>query len=122
MARPEDYRGECSLCGGIFTARDLDKIYIRRGTYGRLATVAATCQNCTARLADYLGQELPDLDAQHFRRGPGSYCPACMTVVSQRDRFCRHCGEKLEDNPWADEDAWRTRVLGQPYRREEEAR
>ena len=101
MARPEDYRNDCALCGQTFTARDLDKVYVRRGTYGRLVTIACLCQNCTARLADYLGHELPDLDAPPARRPMPSYCPDCMTTVSRYDHFCKYCGEKLDRNPWA---------------------
>ena len=101
MAKPEYYRGECALCGGLFTARDLDKVYVRRGTYGRLMTIACLCQNCTARLADYLGRELPDLHAPYARRPMPSFCPNCTATVSKNDIFCRRCGEKLEGNPWA---------------------
>ena len=102
MAAPEYYRGECALCGGLFTARDLDKIYVRRGTYGRITTVASLCRNCTARLADYLGRELPDLDAPARRRALGAFCPKCCTIVSKYDRYCKACGEKLKGNPWAE--------------------
>lgn len=101
MARPEYYRSCCALCGRGFTARDLDKVYVRRGTYGRLVTMACLCQNCTARMADYLCIELPDLDAPCARRPLPSYCPNCMTRVSKYDCFCKNCGEKLEHNPWA---------------------
>ena len=55
------FRGYCVLCGAGGPKRDFDCIMIRRGSYGNPKKLAYTCRDCSLKLADYLGVELPEM-------------------------------------------------------------
>ena len=53
------FRGYCVLCGAGHAKREMDKIIVVRGSYGKPKTIAYTCANCSPRIAEWLGVEFP---------------------------------------------------------------
>lgn len=74
------FRGYCVLCGVGGPKRDFDRIMIRNGRYGSPKQMAYTCRECSSKVADFLGVELPDVDHTESRKPYqySRYCPACQ--------------------------------------------
>ena len=93
------FRGYCVLCGTGFSKRELDRVYISNGRYGPHRLMAYICRDCSSKVADYLGVELPDVDGETQKRKLYEYtfCPKCWAQVKKTDRYCRYCGNRLEE-------------------------
>lgn len=97
------FRGYCVLCGNGYAKRELDRILCRNGSYGSPKTMAYVCRSCMTSVADFLGVELPDMDATEHRQYSGVLCPKCMTYCGSSDRYCRKCGinlKKAKEEPY----------------------
>lgn len=90
------FRGYCVLCGDGHRKRDLDRVLCKNGNYGTPKTMAYVCRPCMASVADFLGVELPDMDATERRQYNGVLCPKCMNYCGSTDRYCRRCGMNLQ--------------------------
>lgn len=90
------FRGYCVLCGDGYRKRDLDRVLCKNGNYGTPKTMAYVCRGCMSAVADFLGVELPDMDAVERRKFNGDLCPRCMTYCGATDRYCRKCGMNLK--------------------------
>ena len=91
------FRGYCVLCGDGYAKRDIDRIYISNGRYGPHKIMAYVCRNCSPKVADFMGVELPDIDSEPQRRKMYNYaqCPYCMADTRKKDRYCWSCGKEL---------------------------
>ena len=89
------FRGYCVLCGDGHPKRELDRVLIQNGRYGSPKIMAYVCRGCSSKVADYLGVELPDVDAVNHRFHSNKTCPNCKQGVSRFDRYCRYCGRRL---------------------------
>lgn len=89
------FRGYCVLCGDGHAKRDMNKILISYGRYGHPKMMAHVCVDCSSKVADYLGVELPDEETQRRRLYEDHRCPHCRTSVKKTDRYCWYCGEQL---------------------------
>lgn len=95
-SRYTDYVAACTLCGDVQPTRDLIRVKLQLGPYGSPKTAARLCSACTARLADWMSAELPDLDAVRKQQLPG-LCHKCFRFSSSQNRFCPHCGAPMEE-------------------------
>ena len=92
------FRGYCVLCGDGYPKRELDRIFISNGHYGSHKTMAYVCRSCSAKVADFLGVELPDIDETQERKlYEYSFCPACYGQVKRSDLYCSYCGQRLKE-------------------------
>ncbi len=90
-----DYVAACHLCGDVQPRRDLIRVLFQRGPYGSAKTAARLCSGCASKLTDWLGAEMPDLDAVRKQALP-SLCHKCYRFSAASNHYCPHCGEKME--------------------------
>ncbi len=89
------FRGYCVLCGDGHSKREMNCVLVRFGSYGSPKTMAYVCQNCTPKVADWLGVELPDEEERHRKLYDYPRCQHCQTRVKTTDRYCWYCGNGL---------------------------
>ena len=100
-SRYTDYVAACHLCGDVQPTRDLTRVLFQRGPYGHPKTAVRLCSGCLAKLTDWLGAEMPNLDSVRKQNLP-SLCRKCFRFSAASNRYCPHCGEKLEVTDGAD--------------------
>lgn len=91
-----NYFDACARCGELFTKRDLLRVKIADWS-GTSRQMAFLCADCMAALADWMGADVPDLDAKPSDRlYRFASCTSCYATLRAGDRYCPKCGLKKE--------------------------